>query len=155
MHGSCSDSKWSGSSLLADTLATALVRTDGATTGADHAVRGCGFWVSKRVRFSNGSLLPSPVVYLDEEMSSSCPRLFSSCCLSRLKGNYQTFWRGIWLALVFKEYAYLSLFNHLCLKRSICLSFLILSSSHLLPLILSKMCYLILWTLSFFSLNDI
>ena len=76
---------------LAETLATALVRADGATTGADHGVRGCGFWVSRRVRFSNGSLLPSPVVYPDEEMSSSCPRLFSSCCLSRLKGNYQTF----------------------------------------------------------------
>lgn len=38
--------------LLAETLATALVRADGATTGADHGVRGRGFWVSRRVRFS-------------------------------------------------------------------------------------------------------
>lgn len=74
--------------LLAETLATALVRADGAATGADHGVR--GFWISRRVRFSNGSLLPNPVVYPDEEMSS-CPRLFSSCCLSCLKENYQTF----------------------------------------------------------------
>jgi len=77
--------------LLAQTLATALVRADGPTTGADHGVRGCGFWVSRRLRFSNGSLLPSPIVYPDEKMSSSCPRLSSSCCLSCLKGNYQTF----------------------------------------------------------------
>ena len=32
--------------LLAETSATALVRADGATTGADHGVREWRFWVS-------------------------------------------------------------------------------------------------------------
>ena len=59
--------------LLAETSATALVRADGATTGADHGVRGWRFWVSfQESEFleSESLLGPQPTLYPAEELLS-------------------------------------------------------------------------------------
>ena len=59
--------------LLAETLATALVRADRAATGADHGVRGYRFWAGFQERevLEFGSLLGAqPPLYPAKELLS-------------------------------------------------------------------------------------